>query len=57
MIGRSSGIMRSHKVRGRLWLLAGFPMIVGPTVFNGNQSIIVIGMLFLILGIVELRRK
>jgi hypothetical protein len=31
-------------------------MIVGPTLLDGNKSMIAIGSLFLILGIVDLRK-
>jgi len=57
MIGRSSNLMQSHKVKGRLWLLAALPMIIGPALFGGIQAVAAVGLLFLILGITELRRK
>jgi hypothetical protein len=57
MIGRSNNIMQSNKVRGTLWIIAAFPMIAGPALFAGNTSISAIGLMFLIFGIVALRRK
>lgn len=57
MLGRSNNIMQSNKVRGALWIIAAFPMIAGPALFAGNTSISAIGLMFLIFGIVALRRK
>ncbi len=57
MIGRSSSVMRSNRVRGALWLLAALPMIVVPAFTDGNKGICVIGLMFLIFGIVALRQK
>jgi len=49
--------MRSNKVSGILWLVAACLMIVGPVLFDGNKSIIAIGTMFLIFGLVSLRKK
>ncbi len=57
MIGRSSGVMQSNKVRGTLWLVAALPMILGPALFAGNNAISAVGLCFLIFGIVTLRKK
>ena len=56
MIGRSSGVMQSKKVRGTLWLVAALPILLGLTLFDGNKSVIAVGMMFLIFGIVTLRQ-
>ena len=57
MIIRSGGVLRSKKVAGFLWLLAGLLMIVPPILFDGNKSFIAIGTMFLIFGIVFLGRE
>ena len=57
MIGRSSSVMQSNKVRGALWLIAALPMIVVPALIDGSKSLSAIGIMFLIFGIVALRQK
>ena len=57
MIIKSGGILRSKKVAGFLWLLAGSLMLIPPVFFDGNKTTIGIGAMFLIFGIVSLGRK
>jgi hypothetical protein len=48
--------MRSPKVRGVLWIVAATPMLIGPTIFDGNPAVVGIGILFLVFGLVTLGR-
>jgi len=57
MIIKPGSVLQSKKVAGFLWLLAGLLMIVPPILFDGDKSIIAIGVMFLIFGIVSLGRK
>jgi hypothetical protein len=56
MIGKSSS-MQSNRVRGTLWLIAAFLMIVGSASSDGSKSIGAIGLMFLVFDLVALRRK
>jgi len=56
MIIKPGSILKSKKVTGFLWLLAGLLMIISPIFFGGNRTYIGIGAMFLILGIVFLGR-
>ncbi len=44
--------LKSKKVAGILWLLAGLLMLIPPIFLDGNRTYIGIGAMFLILGIV-----
>ncbi len=56
MIIKSGSVLKSKKVAGYLWLLAGLLMIVPPMFFDGNRTSIGIGAMFLIFGVVFLGR-
>lgn len=56
-IMKSSSALQSNKVNGSLWILAALLMSVPPLVSGGNRSLIAIGAMFLIFGIVSLRGK
>ena len=56
MMRKSFGALRSKKVAGFLWLLAGLLMIVPPILSDGHKSSLAIGAMFLIFGIVSLGR-
>ena len=53
---RRGGAIRSNKLRGILWLVAATPMLAGPAIFDGSPAVAGIGMMFLIFGLVTLRR-
>jgi hypothetical protein len=57
MIGRASGILRSKRAQGFVWLVAALPMIAVPILNDGNRSIVAIGLMFLVFGMVSLRRN
>lgn len=57
MIGKSSSMMESKKVRGTLWMIAALPMILVPAFTDGNKGIVGVGLMFLIFGIVALRQS
>ena len=57
MIGKPTTHARSRTGRGALWVVAAIPMLIGPTVFDGDGESIGIGVLFLILGIADLRNN
>lgn len=48
--------LKSRKVVGILWLLAGLLMLIPPVFLDGNRTYIGIGAMFLILGVVFLGR-
>lgn len=50
------GVLQSNKVRGTLWLVAALPMLLGPAVFGGNNAVVGVGVMFLIFGLVTLRK-
>ena len=52
-----TGALQSSRVRGILWLVAAALMLMGPAIFNGNPAITGVGILFLIFGLVTLRRN
>ena len=54
MIKKSIGGLRSRKVVGFLWLLAGVLMIIPSVVSDGHETSVGVGVMFLILGIVSL---
>ena len=56
MVGRSSRVMQSNKVKGILWLVAAFLMIIGPVLTDGNKGPIGVGLMFLVFGLVALSR-
>jgi len=56
ILGKSSTVMRSNKVRGTLWMVAAVPMLVGPVVFGNSKAVVGVGLMFLIFGIVTLRK-
>jgi len=56
MIMKFGSVLRSKKASGVLWILAGLLMIIPPVFFDGNRTLIGIGAMFLILGIVYLAR-
>lgn len=51
---KSSSVLKSKKVTGFLWILAALLMGVPPMLSDGNKSLIAIGAMFLIFGIVSL---
>jgi hypothetical protein len=57
MIKKFSSVLQSRKVTGFLWILAALLMGVPPILSGGNRSLIAIGAMFLIFGIVSLRRE
>ena len=56
MIIKSGSILQSKKIAGFLWLLAGLLMLIPPIFLDGNKTLIGIGAMFLIIGIVSLGR-
>jgi len=54
MIKKSDSVLKSRKVTGFLWILAALLMGVPPMLSDGNRSLIAIGAMFLIFGIVSL---
>lgn len=57
MLGESIPSLKSSRTRGVLWILASLPMIAGPVfVFSGNEGVIAVGIVFLLLGITKLRQ-
>lgn len=54
MIIKSGSVLQSKKVAGFLWLLAGLLMVFPPILSDGSKSLIAIGAMFLIFGIVSL---
>ena len=56
MVGKSSSLIQSSKVRGILWLIAAFLMIIGPVLTDGNKGPIGVGFMFLVFGLVALSR-
>lgn len=57
MLKKPGGVLRSKKVVGFLWLLAGLLMFIPPILRDGNRTFIGIGVMFLIFGIVALARE
>jgi hypothetical protein len=57
MIKKSTGILRSRKVPGFLWLLAGVLMMIPSMLSDGHETNVGVGIMFLIFGIVFLSRK
>lgn len=56
MLKKPGGVLRSKRVDGFLWLLAGLLMFIPPILRDGNRTFIGIGVMFLIFGIVALAR-
>lgn len=56
MIIKSGSILQSKKIAGFLWLFAGLLMLIPPIFLDGNKTLIGIGAMFLIIGIVSLGR-
>lgn len=48
--------MQSNKVRGTLWLVAALPMLAAPALFDGNNAVAGIGIMFLIFGLVAFKK-
>jgi len=57
MIKSSIGVLKSRKVVGFLWLLAGALMMVPSVLSDGHETNVGVGVMFLILGIVFLSRE
>ena len=57
MIKKSIAILKSKKVVGFLWLLAGVLMMVPSVLSDGHETNVGVGVMFLILGIVFLSRE
>ena len=57
MFIKSGNVLRSKKAAGILWLLAGSLMIIPPVFLDGNRTLVGIGVMFLIFGIVTLGRE
>lgn len=56
MSTKSDSILKSGKRAGLLWLLAGLLMMVPPILLDGNRTLVGVGAMFLILGLVSLGR-
>jgi len=56
MLKKFSSVLQSKKVTGILWILAALLMSVPPILSGENRSLIAIGAMFLIIGIVTLGR-
>lgn len=56
MVGKSNSLIQSNKVRGALWLVAAFLMIIGPVLTDGNKGAMGVGLMFLVFGLVTLSR-
>lgn len=57
MIGKASNALQSRKVRGVLWLVAALPMLFGPAIFGGNRTLVGVGVMFLVFGLVTLSKE
>ena len=57
MIGQARGMFQSRRARGVGWLVAAVPMIAVPAFAGGNRLLLAIGLMFMVFGIVEFRRK
>ena len=57
MIKKSIGVLRSRKVVGYLWLLAGVLMMIPSVLSDGHETNVGVGVMFLIFGIVSLSRE
>jgi len=57
MIGRTSGVLRSKRARGVVWMVAALPMIAIPLLNDGNKAIVAIGLMYLVLGLAAFRRS
>jgi len=56
MSTKPDSVLKSKKVAGFLWLLAGLLMMVPPILLDGNRTLIGVGAMFLIFGLVALGR-
>lgn len=56
MTTKSDSVLKSKKLAGVLWLLAGLLMMVPPILLDGNRTLVGVGVMFFIFGIVSLGR-
>jgi len=56
MIAKSDSVLKSRKLAGFLWLLAGLLMMIPPLLLDGNRTLVGVGAMFLIFGVVSLGR-
>jgi hypothetical protein len=56
MATKPGSVLKSKKVTGILWLIAGLLMMVPPIFLDGNRTLIGVGAMFLIFGLVSLGR-
>jgi len=56
MIAKSDSVLKSKKLAGFLWLLAGLLMMIPPLLLDGNRTLVGVGAMFLIFGVVSLGR-
>ncbi len=56
MIIKPGSFLKSKKVVGFLWILAGLLMLIPPIFLDGNKTYIGVGAMFMILGIYSLGR-
>ncbi len=56
MVIKPGSVLKSKKVTGILWLVAGLLMIVPPVFLDGNRTLVGVGAMFLIFGLVSLGR-
>ncbi len=56
MVIKPGSVLKSKKVTGILWLIAGLLMMVPPIFLDGNRTLVGVGAMFLIFGLVSLGR-
>jgi len=56
MVIKPGSVLKSKKVAGVLWLIAGLLMMVPPIFLDGNRTLVGVGAMFLIFGLVSLGR-
>ncbi len=56
MVIEPGSVLKSKKVTGILWLVAGLLMLVPPVFLDGNRTLVGVGAMFLIFGLVSLGR-
>jgi len=56
MLARWRRLPGWKRLRGALWLVAALPMIIVPIVNDGSKALVTLGIVFSILGLVDLSR-
>lgn len=56
MVLKPGSVLKSKRVTGILWLIAGLLMMVPPIFLDGNRTLVGVGAMFLIFGLVSLGR-